>query len=117
MGTFGISRDITSRKRSERIREALFKISEAAYTASDMYTLYKKIHEVISELMPAKNIFIAQYNERTDVLSFPYCIDENDQLKESSKKGKGLTEYVLRTGKGILLDHDRFWELAQKGRN
>jgi len=79
IGTFGISRDITSRKRSEGIREALFKISEAAYTASDIYTLYKKIHEVISELMPAKNIFIAQYNERTEVLSFPYSIDEKKQ--------------------------------------
>jgi len=115
IGTFGISRDITSRKRSEKIREALFQISEAAYFASDMYTLYKKIHEVISELMPAKNIFIAQYNERTDVLSFPYDIDENDKMKESSKRGRGLTEYVLRTGKAILLDYEKFWELAKKG--
>jgi PAS domain S-box-containing protein len=115
IGTFGISRDITRRKQSEKIREALFKISEAAYTASDMYTLYKDIHEVISELMPAKNIFIAQYNERTDVLSFPYSIDENDQMKESSKRGKGLTEYVLRTGKAILLDYEKFWELAKRG--
>jgi len=115
IGTFGISRDITNRKTSEKIREALFQISEAAYTASDMYTLYKKIHEVISELMPAKNIFIAQYNEKTDVLSFPYSIDENDQMKESIKRGKGLTEYVLRTGEGILLDFEKFWELAKNG--
>jgi PAS domain S-box-containing protein len=115
IGTFGISRDITGRKRSERIREALFQISEAAYTTSDMNTLYKKIHEVISELMPAKNIFIALYNERTDVLSFPYNIDENDQMKESSKRGRGLTEYVLRTGKAVLLDFEKFWELAKKG--
>jgi PAS domain S-box-containing protein len=115
IGTFGISRDITSRKRSERIREALFQISEMAYTTSDMNTLYKKIHEVISELMPAKNIFIALYNERTDVLSFPYNIDENDQMKESSKRGRGLTEYVLRTGKAILIDYEKFWELAKKG--
>jgi len=115
IGTFGISRDITRRKQSEKIREALFQISETAYTASDIYTLYKDIHEVISELMPAKNIFIAQYNEKTDVLSFPYNIDENDQMKESSKRGKGLTEYVLRTGKAILLDYEKFWELAKKG--
>jgi PAS domain S-box-containing protein len=115
IGTFGISRDISSRKRSERIREALFQISETAYTTSDMNTLYKKIHEVISELMPAKNIFIALYNERTDVLSFPYNIDENDQMKESSKRGRGLTEYVLRTGKAILIDYEKFWELAKKG--
>ena len=86
-----------------------------AYTTSDMNTLYKKIHEVISELMPAKNIFIALYNERTDVLSFPYNIDENDQMKESSKRGRGLTEYVLRTGKAILIDYEKFWELAKKG--
>lgn len=115
IGTFGISRDITSRKRSERIREALFQISEAAYTASDMNTLYKKIHEVISELMSAKNIFIALYNERTDVLSFPYNIDENDRMKESSKRGRGLTEYVIRTGKAVLLDFEKYWELAKKG--
>ena len=73
-----VVRDITERKRSEKIRQALFEISEIAYTASDMSSLYKSIHEEVTSLMPVKNIYIALYDEKTEMLSFPYFVDEYD---------------------------------------
>lgn len=99
-----VVRDITERMKSEKVREALYDISEAAYTATDMYMLYEKIHKVVSSLMPAKNFYISLYDEKTEMLSFPYFVDEFDPPQAPKKLGKGLTEYVLRKGEAILVD-------------
>lgn len=113
IGLVGIGHDITKRKKSELINEALYKISEAAYTASDMNALYENIHEVIRTLMPANNFYIARYDDTTDLLSFPYFIDEHDFPPAPEKPGDGLTEYVLRYGEAILVDSKKDMELKQ----
>lgn len=115
IGTFGISRSITNRKKNELIHEALFKISEAVFTASDMKSMFVTIHYVLTTLMPVKNIFIALYDEDKDILTFPYYIDEYDEPRESTKPKNGLTEYILRTGKAQLIDEDMDYELRAKG--
>lgn len=108
-------RDITKRRKSEKIREALLEISETAYTASDMPTLYKKIHDVVGTLMIAKNFYIALYDEKTEMISFPYMIDEYDPPYEPKKFGKGLTEYVLRKGESTLINAQIDLDLRRTG--
>lgn len=110
-----IFRDITDRSRYEKVREALFEISEAAYNVDDMESLYKQIHQAIKRLMPAKNFYIALYDEKTELLSFPYFVDEIDPPQKPKKLGKGLTEYVLRTGEEILVDAAKDLELRKSG--
>ena len=111
----GIFRDITEKKKAAKIQNAIYSIAESTFTASDMFTLYKKIHEIISTLLPIKNIYIALYNEVTGFLSFPYFVDEYDPPQPDKKLGKGLTEYVLRTGKACLIDEKKDLELRAKG--
>ncbi|MFA5806006.1 MAG: PAS domain S-box protein, partial [Melioribacteraceae bacterium] len=108
-------RDFTERIRSEKIRQALYEISEAAYTAFDMSTLYKSIHEEIAKLMSVKNIYIALYDEKADIISFPYFIDEFDPPQPSKKPGKGLTEYILRRGEADLITSQKDLELRKTG--
>jgi PAS domain S-box-containing protein len=110
-----VVRDISERKKSEKIQEALFEISEAAYSAYDMYALYKKIHAVVGTLMSNKNFFIALYDEKTDMIEFPYSIDEFDPPRPTRKFGRGLTEYVLRTGQAALIDPMKDMELRKEG--
>jgi signal transduction histidine kinase len=116
VGIVGIGHDITKRKKTELLNEALFKISETSYTASDMHALYKNIHEVIKTLMPANNFYIAQYDDKADLLSFPYFIDEHDSPPIPRKPGNRLTEYVLRNGEAILVDAMKALELKQSGK-
>ncbi|HED07332.1 MAG TPA: PAS domain S-box protein [Ignavibacteria bacterium] len=104
-------RDVTDRKKSERMQNALYRISESTYTVSDMKALYKKIHKIISELIPVKNIYIALYDEESEILTFPYFVDEYDPPQPPKKLGKGLTEYVLRTGEACLADEKKDLEL------
>ena len=53
--------------------------------------------------MPAENFFIALYDRETDRIEFPYFIDEYDERPKPKSPGRGLTEYVLRTGEPILV--------------
>jgi PAS domain S-box-containing protein len=110
------ARDITSRRQKEKNQVSLFKISEAARSAKSLDELFGSIHEIISELMPAKdNFYIALYDEENEVLSFPYFVDEYDEPPGPEKLGRGLTEYVLRTGEPLLASPDVFAELEKQG--
>lgn len=115
-GLLGIGHNITEIKINEMIREALYTITETAFEASSMPILYEKIHEVIGTLMKANNFYLALYDEETDIISFPYLVDEVDRdLPASRKYGRGLTEYVLKTGEAILVNTESVEELRRKG--
>ena len=110
-----VVRDVTERKKTERIYEALYAISQAAHSETDMQALYKNIHRSIAQLMPAKNFFIALYDDREDLLSFPYVVDEYDDAYDSQKPGRGFTEFILRKGKAFLIDAAMALELGKTG--
>ena len=106
--------DITERKLAEDLQEAIYRIVQAADQAETLDSLYPAIHDIIQEVMVADNFYIALYDEHNDLLSFPYCIDEMDPPYAPHKPGKGLTEFVLRTGKSLLCDDILFAELIQR---
>ena len=108
-------RDITERRKAERVRNAAFRISEAAQAAESLDDLFRSIHAVISELMPARNFYIALYDADRAILTFPYFIDEFDEPVKPKRPGKGLTEYVLRTGEPLLASPEIFKKLLRRG--
>ncbi len=108
-------RDVTERINSAKTEKALFKISEAVNSTEDIQTLYKNIHDVIKELMPVNNFYIALYDQKNEMISFPYFVDEKDPQPAPKKLGKGLTEYVLRHGVNILVDKKLEKELWIRG--
>lgn len=108
-------RNITERIQFEKVQEALFRISEAVNTTPDLNNLFKSIHEVIKEMMPADNFYIALYDTGSGLLSFPYFVDKFDETPESGELQNGLTEYVLRTGRDILVDEKEHLEMREQG--
>jgi PAS domain S-box-containing protein len=96
--------DISERKRSEKIQRATYQISEAAHAAQDLSSLYAQIHEIIKGLMPADNFYIALFDPVTGLISFPYFADKRSEKPEPFPLDTGLTGYVLRSGKPLLLD-------------
>ncbi len=114
-GFVGVGRDVTERKRAEIIQQVIYRISQSAEGAQHLPELYKRVHEIIREVMPAGNFYISLYDERTDLLSFPYFVDEVEETVAPYRPGKGLTEYVLRTGRSLLCDHATEDQLRQSG--
>ena len=100
-GSVAALQDISERKRAEQLQAALYRISQAALLAEDLDGLYAAIHGIVSGLMPAGNFYIATYDAATDTLSFPYWVDQHDSRPAPRRAGKGLTEYVLRTGRPL----------------
>jgi len=107
--------DITERLGAENLKNALYNISESVNTTEDIDKLYSDIHQIIAGLMPANNFYLALYDETTKLLSFPYFVDEYDDAPEPKPLGRGLTEYVLRTGEDVLVDANKDLELREAG--
>jgi len=104
--------DVSERKRSDVIRNAIYRISQVAHEAESLNDLYKAIHAIIGELMSARNFYIALYDRAADMLTFPYFVDEIDNESAPQKPGKTLTAYVIRTARPLLAPPDVFAELV-----
>ena len=112
---FLVARDITDHKYSETLQHVVTQITEAALSAPDITSLIKTIHENVNTLMPARNFYVALYDERHDLMSFPYFVDEHNSPSPPQKPGRGLTSYVLRTGNPLLVTPEVFDDLEKSG--
>jgi two-component system, cell cycle sensor histidine kinase and response regulator CckA len=112
---WGTQRDITDRKKAEQVQAATYRISEAANTVRKLNDLYRSIHEIVSELIPARNFYVALHDAAEQVISFPYFVDEYDAQYPPKRFGRGLTEYVIRTGRPLLATPDVYADLERRG--
>ena len=100
----GVARDITERKRSERLQSVLYAISEAAHTAEDLLKLFQRIHEIVGTLLPADNFSVTLYDAETGQLSFPYHVDEHqDTPAPFTLIPATFYAEVIHTGQPLLL--------------
>ena len=111
----GSSQDITERKTNELTQAAITHISESALTARTADELFKTVHDSIQTILPAKNFFVALYDRTTNQVSFPFHVDEIDDDWASRRLGRGLTAYVVRSGKRLRATPEIFADLEASG--
>ncbi len=102
-------------ERAHRIEMATLRIAEAAIAVPDLLGLLRSVHEIIGELMDATNFYVALLDDATGELTFPYFVDEVDAAPARKRPGRGLTEYVMRTGQPQLITPERHRELERAG--
>ncbi len=102
-------------ERGELVQAAAFRIAEAVTETGSLQELFSRIHAIVGGLMEAANFYIALHDPDRDVLSFPYFVDLVDKPFPPKRVGKGLTEYVLRTGRPLLASPDVFLGLVASG--
>ncbi len=112
----GIIVDVTAQHHHESIQKALYDISEATQSTEDTGQLFSKIHAIIGSLMPVQNMYIALYDETSEMLSFPFFEAEKDERPQPKKLGKGMTEYVLKNGEALLVNRDMLEKLSNEGK-
>jgi PAS domain S-box-containing protein len=115
VASYVLYRNISEQKRAETLSSALYRIAEKTSSAVDLQQFYAAIHNIVGELMYARNFYIALYDTLTQLLSFPYFVDEEDPTPAPKKLGRGLTEYVLRTGEPLLCTPEVFDSLLARG--
>jgi PAS domain S-box-containing protein len=111
----GVATDITARKEAELAQAVVYRIAQAAEEAARLDDLFRAVHEIVRDVMPAGNFYIALYDQRQDLLSFPYFVDERDPPPAPHRGARGLTEYVLRTGEPLLCNERVAEELTRRG--
>ena len=113
-------RDITEQKESERIQKMLYNITDAVNAAKDLNEFFEIVHKQLNSVIDTTNFYIAFYDKDQDSISFDYYINEFADKKENinvaRKPKKGLTEYVIRTGKPLLADHKVIEKLTKAGK-
>jgi PAS domain S-box-containing protein len=115
VGVQGVARNIQERKRGEKVQAAIYRISEATNSTQDLQSLFRSIHAIVGELMPADNFYIALADREVEVISFPYFVDQRQPQPAPRKLGRGLTEYVLRTGQALHGPPEFLEELENRG--
>ncbi len=112
---YAIYRDISARKRAQAISSALYHIAEKSSSAQDLQQFFASVHGIVDELMPAGNFAIAIHDAQSQLLTFPYFVDERDSTPPPATPGYGLTEYLLRTGESLLTTPDLVEGLQKSG--
>ncbi len=110
-----LQQQVIERQRGEHLQAALFRIAELANTTDSLDEFYEAVHRVVGSLLYARNFYIALLADNAHELLFPYSVDEFDPLRQPRELGKGLTEYVLRTGTALLADRDDIGRLQKTG--
>ncbi|HYW41088.1 MAG TPA: PAS domain S-box protein, partial [Terriglobales bacterium] len=114
-GSYASYRDITEQKRTEELNAALYAIAARSQSAEDLQQFFAGIHNIVGQLMNARNFYISLYDPQSQLLSFPYFVDEQDSTPTPKPLGRGLTEYVLRSGEPLLATPAVFEELVRRG--
>lgn len=90
-----------------RIQElsSLQAVGQTLSASLDIKVIAQTIYENVAYLMPVTNFYIALHNPDNDEVYFPLVYEQNE-LREWAPRatGKGLTEYLLKTRKPLLIE-------------
>ncbi|MGY3039777.1 diguanylate cyclase (GGDEF)-like protein [Rhodanobacter sp. TND4EL1] len=111
----GLQQEVIERQRAEHLQTALFRIAEMATADIDQDAFYRRVHGVVGELLNAENFFIALLSDDRRNLTFPYSVDAMKPPPAERPLGRGLSEYVLRTGIELRVDNAQIEELERLG--
>ncbi len=115
VGFYAGYHDISDRRRVEALSSALYRVAEKSSSAHDLQQFFAALHGIVDELMHARNFYLAIYDSATELLSFPYFVDEFDTPPPPKKLGKGLTDYLIRNGEPLLATPEVLQAMEDRG--
>lgn len=115
---YGISRDITERKRSEEITrqqseqiQLLYEASQQLNRTLDLKEIYQTICNFMSVIAPNDTLFISAFDRETQLITCRAYWLENKWLDVTpfpaiplEEEGKGTQSLVIRTGESMLIN-------------
>jgi PAS domain S-box-containing protein len=107
--------EMAERERAGLLQSAIYRISEATHSVGDLPQLYRQLHEIIGTLMPARNFYIALYDQATGELAFPYFADTVTSGHQPRAWSDGLSEHVIARREPLLATEEHLAELTARG--
>ncbi|MFH1523519.1 MAG: GAF domain-containing protein [Chloroflexota bacterium] len=92
----------------------LNEMSRALTSSMNINDIVEKVHRYTSRLIESNSFYIALYDEANNEVIFPVVFENGERKSwESRRGGDGISEYVIRSGKHLLLE-DRVFERLNK---
>lgn len=115
VGLAAISRDITDLKRIKAESDVISTIIHGVSTTSNLEELLALIHKSIAKIIYAENCFVALYDQKTELLHMQFFVDKYDSPPPPIKFGRGLSAYVFRNERPMLMTGAVMDELTESG--
>lgn len=110
-----LQQQVVRRERAQHLQATLYRIAALTNNEQSSEDFYRHVHRAVSELINADNFYIALVAEGGARLDFPYHVDEVNASVGTRPFGQGITEYVIRQGRPVLLDQAGLETLAARG--
>lgn len=107
--------EVAERQRAQRLQLAQFRITELASERGGINDFYAGVHQVVSELLNARNFFIALISADGCELGFPYFVDERDTPLKTRRLTNGITEWVIHHKRPLLATETEIRTLIDAG--
>jgi diguanylate cyclase (GGDEF)-like protein len=99
---------IEALRKSERLQQALYEISDVSGSNLEMSEVLSRIHAVVGGLMFAENFYIVLYDDTHEMLRFLYFVDQRDTWEwnpeaeiPAAEMPNSLTVALLRHGRPL----------------
>nr|WP_315479860.1 GAF domain-containing sensor histidine kinase [uncultured Rhodoferax sp.] len=105
-------------KKAEALQSVFYRIAERATAGLTLYDFLKTVHQLLGELLYAKNFYVCLSHPSKNTVDYPYYEDEKDgdtMQRYGVPRKRGMTEFVLRTAQPELIDVARFVQLQSSG--
>ncbi|PKG78891.1 bifunctional diguanylate cyclase/phosphodiesterase [Shewanella sp. Actino-trap-3] len=107
--------EVKERVKAEKLQRTLFEIADLSASNVLQQDFYPRLHNIISQLIPAHNCFISLINDN-NTLSFPFYVSQMAAEYPASRPMQdGLTEYILDHKLPQLLSAKDIAQMVDRG--
>jgi diguanylate cyclase (GGDEF)-like protein len=107
--------EVKERVKAEKLQRTLFEIADLSASNVLQRDFYPRLHNIISQLIPAHNCFISLINDN-NTLSFPFYVSQMAAEYPASRPMQdGLTEYILDHKLPQLLSAKDIAQMVNRG--
>jgi PAS domain S-box-containing protein len=117
VGYTGIFYDNSAKVKAERAQKLYYQIANLSIENDKIENVLEEIHKLLKDYIDANNFHVALKGEGSELLTFPYYVDENfgGRVKAYSREfGHGLSEYTIRTERPQFLFEEDIKALVKK---
>lgn len=97
--------------------EVLYDISQAVSSTHNLDELYRVIHRALDKILSVDNFYIALHHEAQDSISFPYHVDEKDEIPDeifNFSKTASLTGKVIAMKRPMIFYEQDILDFAKE---
>jgi len=103
------------RHRAEVEQQVMAEIIQGVNVSANLDDLFQLVHQALKKVLFAENFFVALYDRRSELFTFPFFVDQFDTPPPPQRLAKSCTAYVFRAGHPMIITQKFFDRLAEEG--